>query len=191
MADATPGAPAAGAAPALTLDELNASIAASVQKGIASGLSQVRADEQARAQQGAAAAAAGKPDALRDVLSPYIDPKLNQVLLGSASAMDYTKFYVTHPEAVKHQALIEAKFAQHLQAGAPLPREQVFHMVKGERFDEFVVEHQETQKQAAARAAAAGTVGAGSGPHQVTFEDPFAMTPEALDAAMNRPGVTF
>ncbi len=189
---ATPSAAPPGAAPPpMTIEALNDSIAKSVQQGIAQGLSQVRQQEQQQAQARAAQEAAGKADPLRDALAPYVDPKVNQAILGSATAMDFARFYIAHPEAVKHQQKIEARFAQQMQGGNPLPREQVFNMLRGENFDEFMAERTADQQAAAARAAAAGTVGAGSGPHGVTYEDPFAMTHEALDAALSRPGVTF
>jgi hypothetical protein len=180
MAEPTPSP----TVPELTLDDLNASIAQSVQKGIAEGLRQSRSQPQAPAPAPAA-------DPLRDVIAPYIDPKINQLALGAASAMDYARFYTSHPEAVRHQTRIEKKFEEQLMSGAPLDRGRVFNLLRGEHFDEFMAEAQASQQSAAARAIAAGTVGASSGPHGVSFEDPFAMTPESLDAALSKPGVTF
>lgn len=180
--------PAAPAETTMSLDDLNAAIAKSVQQGIAEGMKQVNRETPRPA---AAPATPPPADPLRDVIAPYVDPKINQLAIGAASAMDYTRFYTSHPEAVKHRDRIEKRFEEQMAAGMPLDRGRLYNLIRGENFDEFMAESQANAQAAAARAAAAGTVGAGSGPHSVSFEDPFSMTHEALDAALSKPGVTF
>lgn len=71
---------------------------------------------------------------LRELISPFVDPALNEARLTAADSMDYVKFYTNNPEAAEYQEAVEKTFEALKKAGRPLPREDILAHTIGKEY---------------------------------------------------------
>ena len=130
-------------APALDAEALGKQIAAAAQQAVAQAL-QAAPQEQSVVEQ--------PRDALADVLEPYVTRSTNRAELIARMASDKADFYtVSDPEELalrlEYKAEIEKRALAMASGGRPLPREDIFKHLKGEKEDEFF-EKKSKRKQA-------------------------------------------
>jgi DNA mismatch repair ATPase MutL len=89
---------------------------------------------------------------LGEMISPFIEPKLNRATLDSADSLDYVKFYTGNPEAVEYQEQVEKVFEMLKEKGRPLPRADILaHTIGKEvaadptKFTEKMIEKRQKQ----------------------------------------------
>lgn len=100
---------------------------------------------------------------LKEIISPFIEPGLEQARFEGADAKDYVKFYTSSPESVEYQDEVEKAFEQLKQAGRPTARADILRYIQGRQFqedpDKFVAKVSERRKQQLDRAAGAADMG--------------------------------
>lgn len=100
---------------------------------------------------------------LRQTLSPFIDPGINDAKITAQSAVDYVDFYTTNPEAIEFKDAVEDAFTKMKEAGRPVSRRDIYaHMLGGEFIKDragFMEKQSVKTKEQLARASDAGDVG--------------------------------
>ncbi len=135
-------------------------------------------------------------DPVRDFLNPYLEPMQRAVVVRTEAAMDAATFY-SDPDPKqarlksKLRGEVEQLFSQQLQQGQYIPRENLFHYLRGLKFQEFVDAEIAEREQAREQAKQAQGVGTGSARPmgQQNTKQPWEMTPEELERALD--GVAF
>lgn len=103
---------------------------------------------------------------LQDLISPFINPGLNEARLTSADAQDYVKFYTNNTDAAEYQDQVEAMFTKLKDSGKPMPRANILDYLRGNEFrtdpDKFTEKQLAKRKAATDRAELATDFGAGA-----------------------------
>lgn len=135
-------------------------------------------------------------DPVRDFLNPYLEPMQRAVVVRTEAAMDAATFY-SDPDPKnarlksKLRGEVEQLFSQQLQQGQYIPRENLFHYLRGLKFQEFVdaeIAEREQAREQAKQAQGVGT-GAARPMGQTNQKQPWEMTPEELERTLD--GVAF
>lgn len=100
---------------------------------------------------------------LRELLSPFIDPPLQEARLQSADAQDYVKFYTGNPDAAEYQDKVEQSFEALKKMGRPTPRADILSYLIGQEYradkGKFTEKLTTRQKEQLERAEASVDVG--------------------------------
>lgn len=126
---------------------------------------------------------------LQAVIDPLIAPHIARANLAAEGARDAVTFYMTHPEAVKHQAELEKAFNTMIAQGNPFTHEAIWAWYRGQNFDKFLKEAQDVNTAqvdlAKQNADGSGGLRPGGGP----VKDAHSATDDEL--AQGLAGVTF
>lgn len=124
-------------------------------------------------------------DPVARVIAPIVGPPLQAVSLQAQAAMDAATFYATNPDAVKYRDKIEAKFAETMAVGRPVPRQDILNWMRGgPLFKEMVEEEVKRRQEAIANANAATTAGGGQRPQTAPGKSAWDMSDEELTKAL-------
>lgn len=100
---------------------------------------------------------------LREIISPFIEPGLNEARLHGADAKDYVKFYTSNPEAAEYADEVEKLFEGAVKAGRPIPRQDLLDYVIGKEYrsdrDKFTEKLTSKKKEQVERAESASDIG--------------------------------
>jgi hypothetical protein len=172
---------------------------AAIQKAVTDGLSQAltardRAVAEAQARQQAQAQAQREArtkgdDPVRKVVLDAIGDELGNASFRADAAADLAQFYTIHPEARAHAGDIEAKFRELASEGRPMDRESIYYWYRGVNYDKFVAADRERAAREEQEARGAVGVGPGVGRLPRVMKDPYEMTSDELDQALQ--GQTF
>ena len=148
---------AAPAAPQFDMDALAGQITEGLKATIQQSMPQYPAPSPAVPQQAA-------PDAVRDLLDPYLSPVARQARLAEEAATDAAEFYTSHPELDKGERdEVEKRFKALKAANVPFKREDILNHYRGENIEKEVEKRIERRAKAATAAMdAAANVGSGS-----------------------------
>ena len=131
-----------------------------------------------------------------EMISPFIDPKIDQATLTANDAKDEVRFYRRNPDAIDYEEQIEEIFTQSVKEGRPTSRATIYNYVVGKEVmtaPEKFESRQQARKQAQLdRVHSAGDFGADSATRQKvdnSFKD-FAKLPlDEMETMLE--GVTF
>jgi hypothetical protein len=147
-------------APAFSEDALRSQVQSAV-RGALTDFAQQTQQQQAQVQQRQVAAQQAQDPIYNQVVRPYVEPVIRQGAIQSQAALDATRFYHRHPEAVRHMDQLEDNFNRLVQQGTPFDHETVWNHFRGQHFEEFAREHQEQMARTVAQGATVGAPGVG------------------------------
>lgn len=88
---------------------------------------------------------------IRELISPFIEPGLQEARFAGQSAEDYVKFYTGNTEAIEYQEQVEDMFTKLKAAGRPLPRADILSYIQGTEYradkDKFIEKASAKRKQ--------------------------------------------
>ena len=123
-------------------------------------------------------------DPVTRVIAPIVGPALQSLNLQTQAAMDLASFYATNPDAVKHKDKIEAKFAETMQTGRPVPRQDILNWMRGGPMFKEMVEEEISRRAAATREAELAATAGGGRPAITPGKNPHDMTDDELSNAL-------
>lgn len=127
------------------------------------------------------AAKGAEADPVLGVVGPYIAP----VAMEARGAVDAAVFYPSHPQALKYATEIEQTHSAWATRGIHTTRAEIWTYVQGLHRQDIGKAEQEEAEAATKRAALAGSVGMGSSDRQAQERDPYSMTLEELEKALD------
>lgn len=71
---------------------------------------------------------------LKDLISPFIEPGLNQARFEGADAKDYVRFYTGNQDAVEYQDEVEKTFKVLADAGRATSRADILFYLQGKEY---------------------------------------------------------
>jgi hypothetical protein len=135
---------------------------------------------------------------LRELISPFIDPGINEAKFTGADAKDYVKFY-TDPkniDAAEYQDEVEKAFEALAKVGRSTSRADILRYLRGKEYeadpDKFVAKVAERNKAALERARNAGDIGGSAidrAKNDTTWTNFGKLSLEDMEKALD--GVTF
>lgn len=132
----------------------------------------------------------------KEMLDPYIRPEVNQARLESMAAVDESRFYRKHPEAVEYEDQVEKIFNESMKRGQPWQREDIHKYLVGkeatENPEKFVEKMTERKQRQLREAEYAGDMGAGGmqrSRDESRFKDFKSKTLEEMEKDLE--GITF
>jgi len=103
---------------------------------------------------------------LRDLISPFVDPGINEAKLTAADARDYVDFYNSNDVEVTYKQQVEETFNELKKMGRPLPRTDIMNYLVGKEYradpDKFTAKQSERKKAQLDRAITASDFGSGA-----------------------------
>ena len=123
---------------------------------------------------------------VRDLISPFVQPGIDEAKFTAADAKDYVSFYKTNPDALGMSDQVEQAFTALVKAGRPTTRADVLRYLVGkeaiEQPDKFNERRESQRKRELDRASSASDMGATATQREKADSD-FKSFPDKLASA--------